>query len=426
MSYDLQDMVLGAAMKYHDEYWHRLKPLWNPEVFLEIERMKIAKVILDISETNKPVCLPVILDALGNDSSLLVSRLYNYAPIEMNVEWMLRQLNDWYNIKKHVPDIGNVIQKIIAAKSTDKTDQLLNDLKNISQKMYEARSEQTDCFNMHQILESTIETILNRIEGKTDLEKDYVKSGLEKLDGSIMGLKGGRFYIIAARPSVGKTSFASFLCLEAMKQGRKPLFFSNEMSKEEIMEKMISSLSNISGSTLQTGALSDMQNAKLTESMNQLSKYKILIDEKSGWSLDQLLSTVYKKHSRGECDMVFVDYLQQVRVPKSQNKTEQVSIVSDAMKKLSRDLNIPVIGLAQINRDAEKTNGKDVAPSLIHIKDSGSLEQDADVVIILHRTEESHDESVTNIDLKLAKNRHGKVGTCHLKFNHLVCRYTSR
>lgn len=426
MSYDLQDMVLGAAMKYHDEHWHRLKPLWNPEVFLEIERMKIAKVILDISETNKPVCLPVILDALGNDSSLLVSRLYDYAPIEMNVEWMLRQLNDWYNIKKHVPDIGNVIQKIIAAKSTDKTDQLLNDLKNISQKMYEARSEQTDCFNMHQILESTIETILNRIEGKTDLEKDYVKSGLEKLDGSIMGLKGGRFYIIAARPSVGKTSFASFLCLEAMKQGRKPLFFSNEMSKEEIMEKMISSLSNISGSTLQTGALNDMQNAKLTESMNQLSKYKILIDEKSGWSLDQLLSTVYKKHSRGECDMVFVDYLQQVRVPKSQNKTEQVSIVSDAMKKLSRDLNIPVIGLAQINRDAEKTNGKDIAPSLIHIKDSGSLEQDADVVIILHRTEESHDESTTNIDLKLAKNRHGKVGTCHLKFNHLVCRYTSR
>lgn len=426
MSYDLQDMVLGAAMKYHDEYWTRFKPLWKPEIFLELERMKIAQVILNLSEAKKPVCLPVILDALGNDASLLVTRLYDYAPIGMNVEWMLRQLNDWYNIKKHVPDMGNVIQKIIAAKNTDKTDVLLTDLKNVSEKMYEARSEQSDCFSTNEILESTIETILNRIEGKDNLQNDNVRSGIEKLDNSIMGIKGGRFYIIAARPSVGKTSFASFLCLEAMKQGRKPLFFSNEMSKEEIMEKMISSISNIPGTVLQTGALTDMQNVRLTEAVNELSKYKILIDEKSGWSLDQLVSTVYQKHSRGQCDMVFVDYLQQVRVPKSQNKTEQVSIVSDAMKKLARDLNIPVIGLAQINRDAEKTNGKEMSPSLIHIKDSGSLEQDADVVIILHRPDDNSDETFTSIDLKLAKNRHGKVGTCYLKFNHHTCKYVTK
>lgn len=413
-------------MKYHDEHWYRLKPLWNPEVFLEIERIKIAKTILQISESDTPVCLPVILDAMGSDASMFVTKLYDYAPIEMNVEWMLRQLNDWYNIKKHVPEIGSVIQKIVASKSTDKTDDLLNDLKNISQKMYEARSDQSDCFSIEEILDSTIETILNRIENKSGIENEYIKSGLDKLDNSIMGLRGGRFYIIAARPSVGKTSFATYLCLEAMKQSRKPIFFSNEMSKEEIMEKMISSVSGIPGSTLQTGALTDVQNGMLTEAINRLAKYKILIDEKSGWSLDHLLSTVYKKHSRGQCDLVFVDYLQQVRVPKSQNKTEQVSIVSDAMKKLARDLNIPVIGLAQINRDAEKTNGKDIAPSLIHIKDSGSLEQDADVVIILHRTEESHDDNFTNIDLKLAKNRHGKVGTCSLKFNHHLCRYASK
>lgn len=422
--YDYQDLVLGAAIKYHKEYWPILKPYWNPEVFGELERIKIASAVLKSSDEGQPVCLPVIMKALNNENQLLLERIFAGAPIGMNVEWMLVQLNDWYNIRRHIPDLSHTIQQLLNAKIGDQTEGLLSDIKKISQNIYEARLEQTDCFAMPEVLESTVEKIVNRIEGKADLEKDWIKSSIEKLDGAIHGFKGGRFYIIAARPSVGKTSFATFVCLEAMKAGRKPLFFSNEMDKEEIMEKMISSMSGIPGGTLQKGALNDFQNTKLTEAVNQLAKMNILIDEKSGWSLEQLLSTVYKKHSKGECDMVFVDYLQQVRVPRSQNKHEQVSAVSDAMKKLSRDLQIPVIGLAQINRDAEKTNGKDVAPSLIHIKDSGSLEQDADVVMILHRKEDGFDDSYTNIDLRLAKNRHGNVGVCNLRFHHQICKYT--
>jgi replicative DNA helicase len=425
MSYIYQDMVLGAVMAYHDKYWPSLKPLWNPEVFLEIERIKIATIIKNLADSNQTVCLPLIIDALKGEGTFLAERLYQSAPLQMNIDWMMSKMVDWYNIKKNIPDVSHVLHQIVNAKINDKAEELLNDLKNATDKMLKASTDQTNCFGTRDILESTIEKVLDRINNKDSNDKFYIKTNIQKLDDSITGFKGGRFYIIAARPSVGKTSFATHVCFEAMKQGKKPLFFSNEMSKEEIMEKMITSVSGIPNHKLQTGDLNDFQQEELTNAINALGKMDLLIDEQSGWSLDQLISTVHKKHVRGECDLVFVDYLQQVRVPKSLNKTEQVSIVSDAMKKLSRDLNIPVIGLAQINRESEKTNGKDMAPSLVHIKDSGSLEQDADVVFILHRPEVNDSENITNIDLKLAKNRHGKVGTTNLKFHHFVCRYTA-
>ena len=427
MSYELHDMVLGAAMRYHKEHWKSLKPMWNPEVFGDPARIKIAKAIADISTTHDEIALPIIFHNVGYENQNLIMNLYTEAPVQMNVEWMMRQIVEWHKIKSALPELSAAMKEVLSAKETENSDKMIAKIANVVSKMVEAKSEQKDSCQMHDILESTIDKILTRMQFKDELESGRIKTGIEKLDAAIHGIKGGRLYIIAARPSVGKTSFATFICLEALKQGKKPLFFSNEMDKEDIMEKMISSMSGIPAKTLQTGTLNDFQNVELHKTITNLGKLNLIIDEKSGWSLDQLIATVHAEHAKGRCDMVFVDYIQQVRVPKCQTKTEQVSLVSDAMKKLSRDLDIPVICLAQINREAEKTNGKDApVPSMIHIKDSGSIEQDADVVIILHRPDDGHDDSSTDIIMRLAKNRHGMVGQCHLKFNHSICRYTQK
>ncbi len=426
MSYEYQDMVLGAVIRYHKEHWNRVKPYFKPEYFLEVERIKIAKAILHAIDTNQPICTSVITSIAGGEVHFLVDRLYDYAPIEMNVEWMARQLHDMYHIKQNVPSMNEALQKIINAKIGDKTEVLLSEVKNISEKMYNARSDDNSFKDMAVVLEETFEMILNKISGKEDSESQYIKSNIEKVDSVIRGFKGGRLYVLAARPSVGKTSFATHLCLEAMKSGKKPLFFSNEMDGSDLMHKMICNMSNIPANAMDSGNLSDLQLDKLNTSVKELSKMGIIIDEKSGWSIDSLISAVYRHQNRKRCDIVFVDYIQQVKVHKSQTKTEQVNFVSDALKKLSRDLNVPVVALAQINREAEKTNGKDVAPSLIHIKDSGSIEQDADVVMILHRPEGGSEDNHTKIELKIAKNRYGDVGTINLKFHHKICKYTQR
>ena len=162
-----------------------------------------------------------------------------------------------------------------------------------------------------------------------------------------------------------------------------------------------------------------MELSSLVTAANELAKLRAVIDEKNGWDLDTLISTVHQLHRMGECDFVIVDYLQQVRVKLAKSKYEQVSIVSDAMKKLSRDLNIPVIGLAQINREAEKGAVKEI-PGLAHLRDSGSLEQDADVVMILHK-EKLTDEIVS---LNVAKNRYGPTGLLKIKHIHKLNIYS--
>jgi replicative DNA helicase len=137
-----------------------------------------------------------------------------------------------------------------------------------------------------------------------------------------------------------------------------------------------------------------------------------MADEKSGWNLDQLISVAHRSKSKSGADLIIVDYLQQVRVKGSTTKQEQVSKASDELKKLARDLNVPVIVLAQINRESEKS-GKPMMPSLANLKDSGSIEQDADVVMILHK----EDISLKEVELFVAKNRYGKTGT--IKLNHI-------
>jgi replicative DNA helicase len=273
---------------------------------------------------------------------------------------------------------------------------------------------------MPEMISSTVERLEQRIELKAQGKPRGASFALPKLDYYISGLVGGRFYITAARTSVGKTSFASWMALQAIKQGYQPLFFSNEMDKEDLIEKFIAAESKISTQKFQSGDLTDAELTRFTASANDLAKLKMCVDEKSGWDLDQLLTKVHRLHRLGQCDMVFVDYLQQVRVKSSKSKYEQVSAVSDAMKRLSRDLNIPVIGLAQINREAEKGSREDI-PNLSHLKDSGSLEQDADVVMILHK----RDIADSELTLRIAKNRYGQTGDTKLKHIHQFNIYES-
>jgi replicative DNA helicase len=308
---------------------------------------------------------------------------------------------------------NDICHKIIQAKHSDTIDPFISDLKLLGEKAEKCVSGSESIASMPEILQSTIarieERILLRSEGKTR----GASFNLAKLDYFIAGLIGGRFYIAAARTSVGKTSFATWMALQAIKQGYKPLFFSNEMDKEDLIEKFIAAEGRISTQKFQSGDMSDGELSRFMATANELAKLKIAIDEKSGWDLDELLSRVHRLHREGRCNMVFVDYLQQVRVKSSKSKYEQVSVVSDAMKRLSRDLNIPVIGLAQINREAEKGSREDI-PTLAHLKDSGSLEQDADVVMILHKRDISEPE----LTLRVAKNRYGQTGDIRLRHIH--------
>jgi replicative DNA helicase len=413
MSFEYQDQVLGMIVCQNKRYWDDVKNFWEPEMFQEISRIKIAKAILELNQTGQDVNMMTVVEKVGGEVHGYVGRVIVSYTHEVNINYFVSQLLGWYRIKQSVLPINNICQKIIKSKFSDKIDPVINEIKLLVEKI-EHCSVSVEKYNtMPDMVSSTAERIEKRIELSTGGKPRGASFGLSKLDYFLAGLIPGRFYITAARTSVGKTSFASWMTLQAIKQGSYPIFFSNEMDKEDLIEKLIAAEGRISTQKFQSGDLTDSELTRFMATANELAKLKLCVDEKSGWDLDQLLATVHRLHRLGKCDMVFVDYLQQVRVKSSKSKYEQVSTVSDAMKRLSRDLNIPVIGLAQINREAERGSREDI-PTLAHLKDSGSLEQDADVVMILHKRDISDQE----LTLRVAKNRYGQTGDIKLKHLH--------
>jgi replicative DNA helicase len=420
MSYELHDQVLGMVLSQPKRYWPFVKDRWQPEVFLEISRIKIAAAIKELIDSETELSQPILTAKTGGESGLFIQRLKSSYIPETNIDWYMNQIVGWYNLKQMASDIGAMANDITIANYTDKIDKMILRSKDIHEKIERCFVGRDKLANMEQMVISTTDRLEKLIESKMNGKQRGVSIGMNKLDSYISGLIPGRFYIIAARTSVGKTSFATWMALQAIKQGSKPLFFSNEMDKEDIIEKFIATESKIGTHKFQTGDMTDGELTKFVESAKDLSKLKMAIDEKSGWDIDALTSRVYQMHREGRCDMVFVDYLQQVRVKSSKSKYEQVSHVSDAMKKLSRELNIPVIGLAQINRESEK-GGKEDIPSLAQLKDSGSLEQDADVVMILHKRDIADQEVI----LSISKNRYGMTGAMKLKHIHQFNIYES-
>lgn len=412
---ELADGVLTAVLKHHKEIWPTVKAKFVPESFGTTDRIQIAKAIVEVSE-NGGFSIPQVIAAMNGENKTLTMKLYMTPWAGMNIQWMVKQLYDWHLAGKATGFIADQVAKVLNGNVNESVLPILGKIKTIAEEASNGIDVTSSHKNMTDALDSWMKRLEQRLAGETGLA---ITTSISKLDEAIIGLKGGRFYIIAARPSVGKTSFASFICFNAMKQGKKVLFFSNEMDAEDIVEKFLSMDAKIPNGAFNAG-VSDSELSRLKESLDRIQHMNISIDEKSGWQLDSLTSVAQAHKAKDNCDMVVIDYMQQVKVQGNLSKYEQASAVSDALKKLSRDLNVPVIGLAQINREAEKS---DQAPSLMHIKDSGSFEQDADVVMILHREKLDPTMNYTPIDLRIAKNRYGRVGDIKLKFFHSYSHY---
>jgi len=410
--YEMHDQALGMLISQHDRYWPQAKQSgFRSEIFGETERVKIARAIEKLSLANHPVNAATINQETNGSCGGLIARLVRFAPLEVNIGFFVSQISTWHRLKNMVLDFSQVLNEITTSSVSSPVAPVISRIKELSA-VADTLSLSTDVTaDMPEILDEFYEEIINRAEIYSTGKKIGWSTGIQTIDEMTSGLVGGRFYIIAARTSIGKTTFAMYMCLEALKKGAYPLFFSNEMPARDLIEKAVSAEGRIKNTKLQLGNIQgDADLERIAIATEKLKALKLGINTTNGRDLDQLLAEVYARHRRGMCDMVFIDYLQQVKVRRAENKIEQVGVVSDAMKKLAHDLKIPVIGMAQINRDSEKTGRP---PSRANLKDSGSLEQDADVVMILHK----EDRDAEEVDLNVAKNRYGRTGV--VKMRHI-------
>lgn len=257
-----------------------------------------------------------------------------------------------------------------------------------------------------------------------------VKTGYRDLDNMTAGLQRSDLIILAARPAMGKTTLVTNLAYNVATIEKKTvLFFSLEMSKEQLIDRMLADAAGVDSWNIRTGNLNEEDFAKLAEASGEMAEAPIFIDDTPGVSVLEMRTKARRAAHDGELGLIIIDYLQLMQGSGSAqangNRVQEVSEISRGLKLLARELNVPVIALSQLSRSVE--NRSPQIPQLADLRESGSIEQDADIVMFIYReayyNPETERENIT--DLILAKHRHGPTGTVELYFHPERLRFMS-
>jgi replicative DNA helicase len=278
-------------------------------------------------------------------------------------------------------------------------------------------------------LNDSIEAAIHEIEAAQSRGGDLVgvPTGFYELDEYTHGLHPGQLIILAARPAVGKSTLAlDFARHAAIRSGKATIFFSLEMGRAEIAMRMLSAESSIHLQNMRKGNMSDNDWARLAQVRGQINDAPLFIDDSPNLTLVEIRAKCRRLAQRVGLKMIVIDYIQLMTSGKKvESRQQEVSEFSRALKLLAKELNVPVIAISQLNRNSEQT--KDKKPEISQLRESGSLEQDADVVILLHREalgEKDHPRT-GEADLILAKQRNGPTGTIVVGFQGQYSRFAN-
>jgi len=272
-----------------------------------------------------------------------------------------------------------------------------------------------EAVSISDVLQTTFERIdrLREREGRlTGLGTDYYD--LDDLTG---GLQQGELIIVAARPSMGKTSLALNLTERVAKHGAGVAFFTLEMSNQQVIQNMLCCRAQIDGQAMRKGRITDLQYTRLQEEAAKLYETPIFVDDTPGLTITQLRAKCRRLKQKHKIDMVVIDYLQLMSAGgRMESRQQEISAISRGLKGIARELSIPVIALSQLNRDVE--NRDDHRPRMSDLRESGAIEQDADVIVLLHRDEyyKPTEQNTGLAQIIIAKQRNGPTGEVVLRF----------
>lgn len=239
-----------------------------------------------------------------------------------------------------------------------------------------------------------------------------VPTGFNDLDGALAGMQNSNLLILAARPGVGKTAFALNICQYVTVKQKMPVgFFSLEMSKEELVDRLLVSQADIDAWRLKTGRLSEDDFSKLSDAMGVLADAPLYIDDTPGISVMEMRTKARRLMAEHGLKLIVVDYLQLIKGRGLENRVVEVGEISQGLKNLARELKVPVLSLSQLSRAVEHRGEK--SPQLADLRESGSIEQDADVVMFLYR---DNDDDLSSVKLNIAKHRNGPLRQIDLRF----------
>lgn len=416
---EAEQAVLGAILLEKDALFKVIEFL-TPEDFYRSAHQRIFRAMQEVSESGEPVDLITITADLQNKKILeevggvsYLTDLANSVPTAANIEYYAKIVEEKAILRRLIK-----VATEIASTGYSESEEISHIIGNAEKKIIELSQKRiNDGFvPIKDVLMETmdrIEFLHNKKGGITG-----IPSGFTDLDRMTSGFQKSDLIIIAARPSVGKTAFALNVAQNVAARAKETVaIFSLEMSAQQLVQRMIASEGNIDGHKLRTGLMEENDWQKLTMAMSTLSEAPIYIDDTPGINVYDIRAKARRLKAEKGLGLILIDYLQLIHGRgKSDNRQQEISEISRQLKGIARELEVPVIALSQLSRAVEQRQDK--RPMLSDIRESGSIEQDADIVAFLYRDDYYNQESEKQniIEIIIAKQRNGPVGKVELVF----------
>ena len=410
---DAERSVLGALL-LEENAVVEVAEFLLPEDFYYDKHARIYEAMLNLYEKREPIDLVTVpqelqafkaLDVVGGVSYL--TELLSEIPTASNVAFHARIVKD-RSVRRRLIEMSSRI----SLKSYDDSLETSNLLDEAERSIF-AVSQQNirqDFVPIRQTLTDSFDRLDQLYRSKGGLRG--VPTGLRLLDQKLSGLQDSNLIILASRPSVGKTSLALNIAQHLGVEKKIPVgIFSLEMSREQLVDRMLSSQADVDAWRITTGNLEDADFARLNDAMGELAEAPLFVDDTPGISVMEMRTKARRLQMEHGLKLVIVDYLQLCRGRGLENRVQEVSEMSQGLKNLARELKVPVLCLSQLSRAVESRGSP--KPVLSDLRESGSIEQDADAVVFLYRTEE---DDRSQIMLSIAKHRNGPIGEIPMYF----------
>ena len=434
-SLEAEQSVLGAVLLEPSCLSTVVDILPRAEYFYAVNNRMIYAAMMEMFALGQPVDFVTVLERLKEEKDfdeatgkVYLTQLAQLVPAISHVESYARIVRDKYELRTLMQAARGILSD--ASAGEQETSLLLD---SAEKRIYDIRRGKSD-EGLQPVREILLETF-DRLDKLNSADRDKYKglpTGIKELDNTITGLNRSDLIVLAARPGVGKTSLGLNIARHvAVTAKRRVAFFSLEMGREQLASRLLASEALVEGTKLRSGDLTEAEWARLIEAGDILRRADLYFDDSPGLTVLEMKG---KLRRLDHVDLVIVDYLQLMTGTKrTDNRVNEISEITRNLKVMAKELNVPVMALSQLRRPTERT--KDHRPGLSELRDSGSIEQDADIVIFLHReaynaTSEggqvTEDMDQNAAEIIVAKNRHGETKPIPVHWQGEYMRYTSR
>jgi replicative DNA helicase len=426
-SAEAEQAVLGAMLLDQDAAL-RGSELLDDSMFYREAHRRLFRAMAALTEQRTVIDHITLRDELMRRGELessggleYLGELVDAVPTAANLEFHARIVKDKAILRRLIESATAIVTEAYDGKST------ANELLDSAESRIFHISQQRGDEGFTRIKEMLWPT-MERIETlqKSGKAITGVPSGFADLDSLTSGFQPSELVVVAARPSMGKTAFCLNIASNASLEGQGVAIFSLEMSKEALVHRMLTAMARVDSQRVRQGSLRDFDFTQLARAAGILQSCPIWIDDTPALTLLEMRSKARRLKAENDIRMVVVDYLQLMRSPEhAENRVQEISDISRSLKALARELEIPVVALSQLSRASEQRGGER-KPILSDLRDSGAIEQDADLVIFIHRAEyyDREDESKRGMaEIMLSKNRNGPTGDVQLRFSREYTRF---